>query len=121
MKYAIVALALLLGGCMAPTLRDEAPAYSWVAKRTFEASVSCVTGALDGYFGTNAPGGKPIAHRIVEQRPGMIVKVVPVSHPGPHKPYWVRVMELSKRETVIDLYTYPDWSEATLAALRPCL
>jgi len=121
MKYAIVALALMLGGCIWPTVRDEAPAYSWVAKRTFEASVACVTDRLDDYYRANPPGGKPIAHRLVEQRPGMIVKIVPEDYPGRHHPYFVRVMELSERETVIDLYTYPDWSEATLKILRPCL
>jgi hypothetical protein len=121
MKYAIAALSLLLAGCMGPTLRDEAPAYSWVAKRTFDQSVACVTDNLNGYFSAHAPAGKPIVHRIVEQRPGMIVKIVPENHPGQHNPYFVRVMELSKRETVVDLYVYPDWSDATLTALRPCL
>ncbi|WP_137390671.1 hypothetical protein [Rhodoligotrophos defluvii] len=130
MRHYVLALALVLGtsglsGC-GPSLRDEAPAHSWVAKRSFERSIACVAEALDRSFGVTSPLGKPIAHRIVVQEPDVIVKIEPEAtvSQGPlgrHKPYRVRLMVLAQYETVIDLYSYPEWDGLVLEALRPCM
>lgn len=122
MRYVVGALALLiLGGCTPVTLRDQAPLYSWVAKRDFEASIACVVDNLDASIGTLVPNVELVPHRVVVQEPDMIVKITPSVRFGTHKPYWVRLMVLSERETVVDLYTYPENSPEILAVLRPCL
>ncbi|WP_342642678.1 hypothetical protein [Rhodoligotrophos ferricapiens] len=118
-----LALALLLAGCGGPTLRDEPPVASWVAKRPFKASIACVVGALDRAFEQSSPAGLPILHRVSIQEPNVIAKVAPLYGDnliGPLRPYWVRLMVLSQGETVVDLYVFPEWEGPVLAALRPC-
>ncbi|MGF7163523.1 hypothetical protein FHS85_005192 [Rhodoligotrophos appendicifer] len=121
MKYGVLFLLFLVAGCTNLTLRDEAPHYSWVAKRGLDRSTACVAGALDDAFRQSSPIDRPIVHRVSTIEKGQIYVVRPELDRVWGQLYKVRLMMLTDRETVIDLYALPAWMNPVKAALRRCL